>query len=146
MNTLKDLEKEILDLEQSKKEIDEKISAISKKIVVLKNSEKFLNIKTNEANKELFAFYLMENKNLADRTVHNYFNALQRVKDLFFEVLEVILSTELYFIDDIKIFELIITIFNDNEAMQKECKKRHNDLSAAINNYYKFLLTLKEIK
>jgi len=146
MNTITELEKEIEALEKNKKDIDDKIVSIKKKIVVLKNSERFLNVKTNEANKELFSYYLMENRSLSDRTVHNYFNALRNVKDLFFEEIRVLIPTELYFIDDIKVFELIMEEFKNSEAMQIECRKRHNDLSAAINNYHQFLLTLKEIR
>ena len=82
MNTITELEKEIEALEQNKKDIDDKIVSIKKKIVVLKNSERFLNVKTNEANKELFSYYLMENRSLSDRTVHNYFNALRIEKYL----------------------------------------------------------------
>ena len=52
MNTITELEKEIEALEQNKKDLDDKIVSIKKKIVVLKNSEKFLNVKTNENNKE----------------------------------------------------------------------------------------------
>ena len=126
MNTITELEKEIEALEQNKKDIDDKIVSIKKKIVVLKNSERFLNIKTNEANKELFSYYLMENRSLSE--------------------IGVLIPTELYFIDDIKVFELIMEEFKNSEAMQIECRKRHNDLSAAINNYHQFLLTLKEIR
>ena len=146
MNTISELEQEIKALKQSKKDIEEKISEIKKKIAVLKNSERFLNVKTNEKNKDLFAYYLMENRGLSDRTVHNYFNALRNVKDLFYEELWILIPTELYFIDDIDIFELIIEEFKKSPKLQVECKKRHNDLSPAINNYHQFLLTLKEIR
>ena len=114
--------------------------------MVLKNSEKFLNVKTNEDNKELFAYYLIENKNLSDITVHHYYNALQVIKDMFLEELEILIPTELYFIDDARVFELIVDGFKSNEKMLAENKKRHYDLSAAINNYQKFLSTLKEIR
>ena len=146
MNTITELEKEIEALEQNKKDIDDKIVSIKKKIVVLKNSEKFLNVKTNENNKELFAFYLMENKNLSDRTVHHYYNALQIIKDMFLEEMEILIPTELYFIDDARIFALIVDGFKSSEKMMTENKMRHYDLSAAINNYHQFLLTLKEIR
>lgn len=146
MNTISELEQEIKALEQNKKDIDEKIVVLKKKIVVLKNSEKFLKVRTNEKNKELFAYYLMENRDLSDRTVHHYYNALQIIKDMFFEELGILIPTELYFIDDIEVFELIVDGFKNNSKMMQENKKRHYDLSAAINNYHQFLLTLKAIR
>ena len=42
--------------------------------------------------------------------------------------------------------DAVMEKFKNSEAMQIECRKRHNDLSAAINNYHQFLLTLKEIR
>ena len=88
----------------------------------------------------------MENKNLSDRTVHHYYNALQIIKDMFLEEMEILIPTELYFIDDARIFALIVDGFKSSEKMMTENKKRHYDLSAAINNYHQFLLTLKEIR
>ena len=123
MNTITELEKEIEALEQNKKDIDDKIVSIKKKIVVLKNSEKFLNVKTNENNKELFAFYLMENKNLSDRTVHHYYNALQIIKDMFLEEMEILIPTELYFIDDVSYIDKLkkrINIYSENEYQRYE--------------------------
>lgn len=146
MNSIKEIEKEINQLENQKTGLDEKISALKKQKALLENSEMFLNIKTNEKNKELFAYYLMENKELSDRTVHNYFNALQIVKDMFLNILNIFIPTELYFVDDSKAFTKILTIFQNCNDMVNENMKRHYDLSAALNNYNNFLITLKEIK
>ena len=146
MNTITELEKEIEALEQNKKDIDDKIVSIKKKIVVLKNSEKFLNVKTNENNKELFGYYLMENKNLSDITVHHYYIALQIIKDMFLEELGILIPTELYFIDDARVFELIVDGFKSSEKMMIENKKRHYDLSAAINKYHQILFIIKEVR
>ena len=59
MNTITELEKEIEALEQNKKDIDDKIVSIKKKIVVLKNSEKFLKVMSRILCKHLVNFLVV---------------------------------------------------------------------------------------
>ena len=46
-----------------------------------------------------------------------YLEALQIIKDMFFEELGILIPTELYFIDDIEVFELIVDGFKNNSKI-----------------------------
>ena len=139
------LEDELQYLSKQELEIKEKINRLKERLSILKENEKFLNIKTNVENENLFSFYLQNNKELSDHTIASYFQSLRKMKDILFQYEKIVINTEIYFIDDVTILEQIIARFEGNKDLRAINKAWHNAISAAYNNYCEFLNTMKEI-
>ncbi len=140
-----ELEKELEFLKKQERDIQQKIRVINNRLATLERNQEFLSIKTNPQNKELFSFYLKENRGLCDKTRFDYFRFLEKAKDLFKEKENIVLNTEIYFIQDLEIVAKLISIWEANEELVEANKKSHYSFSAAYNNYYEFLKTILEL-
>ncbi len=139
------LEDELQYLIKQEQEIQDKIIQIKKRLSVIKGNEQFLNIKTNEENENLFLFYLENNKDLAEHTIRSYIQSLRKMKDILFQYENIVMNTEIYFIDEISVLEQLIARFESNEKLKSINKVAHHSISAAYNNYLEFLKIMKEI-
>lgn len=140
-----ELEKELGFLRQQELDIQQKINHIEERLMLIEKNQEFINIKTAPANKELYSYYLMENKGLCERTVFSYYLSLEKAKKYLEQYAGVVLNTELYFINDIDAFSKIISVFEGNKKLVEINKKMHNSISAAYNNYLGFLKTMSEL-
>ena len=139
------LEDELQYLTKQNLEIQEKIIRLKERLFIIKENEKFLNIKTNVENESLFSFYLQNNKELLEHSIVDYFQSLRKMKDILFQHEKIRLNTEIYFIDDVVVMEQIIARFEGNAELKVINKDSHYSISAAYNNYYEFLKTMREI-
>ena len=140
-----ELEKELEFLLKQESEIQQKIQSIKNRLAALERNQEFINVSTNSQNKELFSFYLMENCGLCDKTIFEYYRFLERAKDLLLEKENIVLNTEIYFIQDINIVAKLIKIWEANAELVEINKTAHYSYSAAYNNYYNFLKTILEL-
>ena len=140
-----DLKRELAFLEHQYEDIALRIKTIKERLNVMEENDKYLHIKTNAANKELFTFYLLENKKLSEHTVFSYFSSLEKMRDLLKQYESIEMNTEFYFIADISIAESLIKRFESNAQLREINKETHYSISASYNNYFAFLETIGEI-
>ena len=67
------------------------------------------------------------------------------MKDIMGQYEQITLNTEIYFINDVSIIEALIARYEANDNLKEINKKDHYSISAAYNNYYEFLKTMREI-
>ena len=139
------LEEELDYLRSQEAKISDRINKIQARLTRYKENDRFLTIKTNVENEALFAFYLQNNKELSDHTISSYFQSLRKMKDIMGQYEQITLNTEIYFINDVSIIEALIARYEANDNLKEINKKDHYSISAAYNNYYEFLKTMREI-
>ena len=142
---MNNIDKRIEELELKKEQIENEIQ----KLVSIKELEQFKKsikeVKTNSDNIDLFDYYLCEIKGLKPGTRDNYCKSLDDMRSLIYERLNIDIPVSFYNIDDDIIFNKIIELFNSDDDLVELNKKWHHTISAAYNNYYKFLLYKKEL-
>ena len=137
--TIKEMEAKLAKLKQDKKKLDEEISGLEKEIKEQKNKT-VINFTVDKNNPKLFHYYIVEVKKLSNGTFKDYCSALKNMKEMLEETYGLSYSCSFVEVDDPIAFNKLIAKFEDSADLVAENRRRHHDISAAYNNYYKFLL------
>lgn len=140
-----ELEKELDYLLKLHNEVRDRIISVQERLLMAGDNKEQVSNKTNAENENLFVFYLQNNKDLADNTIHNYFRSLRKMKDLLVEHENIVINTEIYFIADLSVLDMLIQKFEQNDELKAVNEHDHYSISAAYNNYREFLRTMGEI-
>ena len=138
----KDIIIELKELNKQLKAIENRIEFLINEINKEKTIESnplFSNIVKNEKNGVEFLNFLQNVKHLKEGSIKDYFGELRKIREKFLEFLNVSIPFEIYEIDDLSIIKKLITMFNNSGDFIQLNLKSHHSLSAAINNYEKFL-------
>ena len=137
--TIKEMEAKLAKLKQDKKKLDEEIAGLEKEIKEQKNKS-VINFTVDKNNPKLFHYYIVEVKKLSNGTFKDYCSALKNMKEMLEETYGLSYSRSFVEVDDPIAFNKLIAKFEDSADLVAENRRRHHDISAAYNNYYKFLL------
>lgn len=133
------MEERLLKLKRDRKSLDEEISKLEKEIKEQKNKT-FITLSVDKNNPKLFQYYVVEVKKLKAGTFKDYCGALKNMREMLESTYGMSFNCSFVEIDDPIAFNKLIIKFEDAADLVAENRRRHHDISAAYNNYYKFLL------
>lgn len=137
--TIKEMEERLSKLKIDRKNLDEEISRLEKEIKEQKNKS-FINLTVDKNNPKLFQYYLVEVKKLKTGTFKDYCGALNNMKEMLESAYGLSFNCSFIEVDDPIAFNKLIVKFENAADLVAENRRRHHDISAAYNNFYKFLL------
>lgn len=88
-----------------------------------------------------FAIYMEKELKLNERSIKHYFSALGTTKSLLCSEYSIVLENELYVINNLDWYQNMISLLYSNDSFHQLNSTWHNMLTAANNNYIKFLKT-----
>lgn len=98
-----------------------------------------LDIKPDSSLKDKFIEYLYKVAEVQEFSVNAYLRDLKRIRKLFKQYLNIDLPCEVIEISDLNLLKKLISNLYENIDFKQYNKKSHNQYSASLNNYLKFL-------